>query len=108
MFQTVQIAGRGTTYHLGEFMGKILGRSKAQLFGDLRNGAGLFGQHLFCHMNALIGDGFFDAEGIGAIINSSRCITAAYKKDENFTDEQYAQAARAAALRMKEDLLRVL
>lgn len=52
--------------------------------------------------------GFFDDRGLGAIINSSRGITAAYKKDENFTDEQYAQAAKAAALRMKEDLQRVL
>lgn len=52
--------------------------------------------------------GFFDENGIGAIINSSRGITSAYKKDENFTDEQYAEAARAAAIRMKEDLAAVL
>lgn len=52
--------------------------------------------------------GFFDADGIGAIVNSSRGITAAYKKDEAFTDEEYAKAARAAAIRMRDDLRRVL
>ncbi len=52
--------------------------------------------------------GFFDADGIGAIVNSSRGITAAYKKDAAFTDEEYAKAARAAAIRMRDDLRRVL
>ena len=48
--------------------------------------------------------GFFDENGLGAIINSSRGITAAYKKDASFTEEEYAKAAREAALRMKEQL----
>ena len=48
--------------------------------------------------------GFFDENGLGAIINSSRGITAAYKKDASFTEEEYAKAAREAALRMKEKL----
>ena len=48
--------------------------------------------------------GFFDENGLGAIINSSRGITAAYKKDTSFTEEEYAKAAREAALRMKEQL----
>ena len=47
---------------------------------------------------------FFDENGLGAIINSSRGITAAYKKDTSFTEEEYAKAAREAALRMKEQL----
>ncbi len=52
--------------------------------------------------------GFFDTQGLGAIINSSRGITAAYKKDPNYTDQEYAKAARAAAIKMREDLQRVL
>ena len=52
--------------------------------------------------------GFFDKDGIGAIVNSSRGITAAYKKDESFSEHQYAEAARTAALRMRDDLQRVL
>jgi orotidine-5'-phosphate decarboxylase len=52
--------------------------------------------------------GFFDQNGRGAIINSSRGITVAYKKDERFTEEEYAAAAREAAIRMRDDLRRIL
>lgn len=48
----------------------------------------------------------FDANGLGAIINSSRGIMCAYKKG-GFSEEQYAEAARAEALRMRDELLSV-
>ena len=48
--------------------------------------------------------GFFDEDGLGAIINSSRGITSAYKKDDAFPEEECGKAARAAAIRMKEQL----
>ena len=49
---------------------------------------------------------FFDEDGSGAIVNSSRGIIAAYTKDayRDFGPEGFAQAARAAALDMIEDL----
>ncbi len=52
--------------------------------------------------------GFFDDDGVGAIVNSSRAITAAYKKEDKFSDGDYAEAAREAALRMRADLRRVI
>lgn len=50
--------------------------------------------------------GFFDEDGLGAIVNSSRGIIAAYTKDayRDFGPEQFAQAARAAAIDMIDDL----
>ena len=50
--------------------------------------------------------GFFDADGLGAIVNSSRGIIAAYKKEaySRYGEEGFADAARAAALDMIEDL----
>ena len=48
--------------------------------------------------------GFFDEEGGGVIVNSSRGITAAYQKDDAFGEKDYAEAARRAALNMREDL----
>ncbi len=50
--------------------------------------------------------GFFDADGLGAIVNSSRGIIAAWKKDEyaSFGEAGYADAARAAVLDMREDI----
>ena len=50
--------------------------------------------------------GFFDSDGLGAIVNSSRGIIAAYKKDvySKYGEEGFADAARAAALDMIEDL----
>ena len=49
---------------------------------------------------------FFDQDGLGAIVNSSRGIIAAYKKDKyaKFGDRAFADAARAAVLDMKEDI----
>ncbi|MBP3879583.1 MAG: orotidine-5'-phosphate decarboxylase [Lachnospiraceae bacterium] len=50
--------------------------------------------------------GFFDSDGLGAIVNSSRGIIAAYKKDtySKYGEEGFADAARAAALDMIADL----
>ncbi len=49
---------------------------------------------------------FFDKDGLGAIINSSRGIIAAYKnaKYEKFGEDGFADAARAAVIDMKEDI----
>ncbi|MCI8284785.1 MAG: orotidine-5'-phosphate decarboxylase [Firmicutes bacterium] len=52
--------------------------------------------------------GFFDENGLGAVVNSSRGITSSYKKSDDFREEQYAEAAQAAAVKMCEDLQRVL
>ena len=46
----------------------------------------------------------FDKRGLGAIINSSRGIMCAWKKP-GLTEDDFAEAARAEALRMKEDIL---
>ena len=49
----------------------------------------------------------FDKNGLGAIINSSRGIMCAWKK-QGFTEEDFAEAARAEALRMKQDILNTI
>ena len=49
----------------------------------------------------------FNDDGLGAIVNSSRAIMCAYKKGD-WKDEQFAQAAREEALRMKDDICGVL
>ena len=45
----------------------------------------------------------FNSDGLGAIVNSSRGIICAYKKGD-WKEEQFAEAARAEAIRMKEEL----
>ncbi len=49
---------------------------------------------------------FFNEDGLGAIVNSSRGIIAAYKQDaySKFGEEGYADASRQAVLDMKADL----
>ena len=49
---------------------------------------------------------FFDDNGLGAIINSSRGIIAAYRNEKyaKFGEDGFADAARAAVLDMKEDI----
>lgn len=49
---------------------------------------------------------FFNEDGLGAIINSSRGIICAYKQEQysKFGEENYADASRQAVLDMKEDL----
>lgn len=48
--------------------------------------------------------GFFDKDGIGCIVNSSRGITGAYTKNKKYRENEFGEAAREAALLMKEDL----
>lgn len=54
--------------------------------------------------------GFFNEDGLGAIVNSSRGIIAAYKQEAygKYGEEGYADASRAAVLAMKEDLKQAL
>ena len=49
----------------------------------------------------------FDFNGLGGIVNASRSLMCAYKSDRwkgKYTEEEYAAATRAEALRMKEEL----
>ena len=52
--------------------------------------------------------GAFDANGRGAIVNSSRAIMCAYQKEENCPEEDFAKAARREAIRMRDDILAYL
>ena len=49
---------------------------------------------------------FFNEEGLGAIVNSSRGIIAAYQQEDyaKYGAEHFAEASRAAVLAMKEDI----
>ena len=47
--------------------------------------------------------GAFDQNGLGAVVNSSRAILTAWKK-EGWSEETYTQAARAEAIRMRDDI----
>ena len=49
---------------------------------------------------------FFNEDGLGAIVNSSRGIIAAYKQPQypSYGEEAYADASRQAVLDMREDL----
>ncbi len=49
----------------------------------------------------------FDKRGLGASINSSRAIMCAYKKGE-WKEEDYAAAARAEAIRMRDEIAAAL
>ncbi|MCI1722001.1 MAG: orotidine-5'-phosphate decarboxylase [Lachnospiraceae bacterium] len=51
--------------------------------------------------------GFFNEDGLGAIVNSSRGIIAAWK-NEAYKGMDYAEAARASVLAMKKDLSQAL
>lgn len=51
--------------------------------------------------------GAFDKDGRGAIINSSRAILCAWKKEADCAPEDFAGAARREALRMKQALAAV-
>ena len=50
---------------------------------------------------------FFNADGLGAIVNSSRGIIAAYKQEKyaSYGAEGFADAARAAVIDMREDIV---
>ena len=49
---------------------------------------------------------FFNEDGLGAIVNSSRGIIAAYKQEKyaKFGAENYAEASRQAVLDMQADI----
>lgn len=47
--------------------------------------------------------GGFDENGLGAIVNSSRAVMCAYKK-EGCDDRDFAKAARREAIRMRDDI----
>lgn len=53
---------------------------------------------------------FFNKDGLGAIVNSSRGIIAAYKQEQyaNFGEANFADASRAAVIAMKEDIAQAL
>ena len=53
---------------------------------------------------------FFNEDGLGAIINSSRGIIAAYKQEKyaEFGAERFGEASRAAVLDMIEDIATAL
>lgn len=53
---------------------------------------------------------FFNEDGLGAIVNSSRGIIAAYQQEKyaKFGEEGYAHAARAAVIDMREDIAQAL
>ena len=53
---------------------------------------------------------FFNEDGLGAIVNSSRGIIAAYKQEKyaGFGEERFGEASRAAVLDMKEDIANAL
>ncbi len=49
----------------------------------------------------------FDSNGLGGIVNASRSLMCAYKSDkwkDKYSQEQYAEATRAEAIKMKEEL----
>ena len=49
---------------------------------------------------------YFNEDGLGAIVNSSRCIIAAYKQEKykEYGEKNYADASRAAVIDMIEDI----
>ena len=49
--------------------------------------------------------GFFDTDGRGCIVNSSRGIIAAWKKSDKYGERNFAEAARDAALAMQKDIM---
>ena len=53
---------------------------------------------------------FFNEDGLGAIINSSRGIIAAYQQEQyaRFGQQGYADAARAAVVAMREDIAQAM
>jgi orotidine-5'-phosphate decarboxylase len=52
--------------------------------------------------------GFFDKDGRGCIVNSSRGVIAAWKNDDRFNDRNVGDAAREAVERMRLDLKKAL
>ncbi len=51
--------------------------------------------------------GAFDENGLGAIVNSSRAVMCAYKK-ENCDEKEFAKASRREVIRMRDDITSVI
>ncbi len=53
---------------------------------------------------------YFNEDGLGAIVNSSRGIIAAYKQEkyQKFGEANFADASRAAVIDMQKDIASVL
>lgn len=51
---------------------------------------------------------YFDAKGSGIIVNSSRGIIAAYQKDKELSEKEFALASKKAVLAMRADLQGVM
>ncbi|MDE5854767.1 MAG: orotidine 5'-phosphate decarboxylase, partial [Ruminococcus sp.] len=47
--------------------------------------------------------GGFDENGLGAVVNSSRAVMCAYKK-EGCDERDFAKAARREVIRMRDDI----
>ncbi|MGL4739084.1 MAG: orotidine-5'-phosphate decarboxylase [Cellulosilyticaceae bacterium] len=52
--------------------------------------------------------GYFDKDGMGIIVNSSRGIIAAYNQNRDFAEQDFAKASREAVLAMRKDLQGVM
>lgn len=52
--------------------------------------------------------GYFDKDGVGIIVNSSRGIIAAYQKDKTVDEVDFAKASRNAVITMRNDLQGVM
>lgn len=52
--------------------------------------------------------GYFDKDGMGIIVNSSRGIIAAYKQNRDFAEQDFAKASREAVMAMRKDLQGVM
>lgn len=51
---------------------------------------------------------YFDKDGTGIIVNSSRGIIAAYQSDKEVTEKEFAAASKKAVLAMRDDLQGVM
>lgn len=52
--------------------------------------------------------GFFNQDGLGSIVNSSRGIIAAYQNDKEVDEKDFAKASRKAVIAMRNDLQGVM
>ena len=53
----------------------------------------------------------FDENGLGGIVNSSRSLMCAYKSDlwkDKFSEEEYAEATRAEAIKMRDEITSII
>ena len=92
-------------------VGAVVGATYPEQLKEMREKA----PHTFCLVPGYGAQGggaqdaknAFDKNGLGAIINSSRSIMCAWKK-QGLTEDDFAAAARSEALRMKADILSVI